>query len=166
MIDAAELAGMHPQTLRLYERRGLVQPQRTAKNTRRYSQRDVDRLRRIQELTDLGLNLAGVNACSPWTALLAMARALEASRRAAPLRRAPGFRQPGARTAAPRWCTFGRRRAAVARPARRPQKDKPQSKARTNMDVNNFSERAREAIETAQGVVRRGPGNVLGTSTC
>jgi MerR family transcriptional regulator/heat shock protein HspR len=57
---AAELAGMHPQTLRLYERRGLVSPQRTAKNTRRYSQRDVERLQRIQELTELGLNLAGV----------------------------------------------------------------------------------------------------------
>ena len=57
---AAELAGMHPQTLRLYERRGLVHPQRTAKNTRRYSRRDVERLQRIQELTELGLNLAGV----------------------------------------------------------------------------------------------------------
>lgn len=57
---AAELAGMHPQTLRLYERRGLVCPQRTAKNTRRYSTHDVERLRRIQELTGLGLNLAGV----------------------------------------------------------------------------------------------------------
>jgi MerR family transcriptional regulator, heat shock protein HspR len=57
---AAELAGMHPQTLRLYERRGLVHPQRTGGNTRRYSQRDVARLRRIQELTDIGLNLAGV----------------------------------------------------------------------------------------------------------
>ena len=51
---AAELAGMHPQTLRLYERRGLVRPQRTAKNTRRYSERDVERLQRIQELTELG----------------------------------------------------------------------------------------------------------------
>ncbi len=57
---AAELAGMHPQTLRLYERRGLVRPQRTAKNTRRYSQHDVQRLQRIQQLTELGLNLAGV----------------------------------------------------------------------------------------------------------
>jgi len=57
---AAELADMHPQTLRLYERRGLVRPQRTAKNTRRYSQRDVERLQRIQQLTELGLNLAGV----------------------------------------------------------------------------------------------------------
>jgi MerR family transcriptional regulator/heat shock protein HspR len=57
---AAELARMHPQTLRVYERRGLLLPQRSAKNTRLYSQLDLDRLRRIQELTDLGLNLAGV----------------------------------------------------------------------------------------------------------
>jgi MerR family transcriptional regulator/heat shock protein HspR len=57
---AAELAGMHPQTLRLYERRRLLRPQRTAKNTRRYSRRDVEQLRRIQILTELGLNLAGV----------------------------------------------------------------------------------------------------------
>jgi MerR family transcriptional regulator, heat shock protein HspR len=57
---AAELAGMHPQTLRMYERRGLVHPQRTGGNTRRYSARDVERLRRIQALTELGLNLAGV----------------------------------------------------------------------------------------------------------
>jgi MerR family transcriptional regulator/heat shock protein HspR len=57
---AAELAGMHPQTLRMYERRGLVRPQRTAKNTRRYSALDLERLRRIQQLTEIGLNLAGV----------------------------------------------------------------------------------------------------------
>src|SRR5665647_871306 len=57
---AAELAGVHPQTLRMYERRGLLRPQRTAKNTRRYSPRDVERLQRIQQLTELGLNLAGV----------------------------------------------------------------------------------------------------------
>src|SRR3954449_9862747 len=58
---AAELAGMHPQTLRIYESRGLIQPKRSPKNTRLYSQEDVDRLRRIQELTsELGMNLAGV----------------------------------------------------------------------------------------------------------
>ena len=58
---AAELAGMHPQTLRIYETRGLIAPMRSPKNTRLYSQADVDRLRRIQELTnDLGMNLAGV----------------------------------------------------------------------------------------------------------
>ena len=58
---AAELAGMHPQTLRIYETRGLIAPKRSPKNTRLYSQADVDRLRRIQELTnDLGMNLAGV----------------------------------------------------------------------------------------------------------
>jgi MerR family transcriptional regulator/heat shock protein HspR len=58
---AAELAGMHPQTLRIYETRGLVTPERSRGNTRLYSQEDVDRLRRIQELTtELGMNLAGV----------------------------------------------------------------------------------------------------------
>ncbi len=58
---AAELAGMHPQTLRIYESRGLVQPQRSPKNTRLYSDEDVERLRRIQALTtELGMNLAGV----------------------------------------------------------------------------------------------------------
>ncbi len=58
---AAELAEMHPQTLRMYEQRGLIAPQRSPKGTRLYSQTDVDRLRRIQQMTtDLGLNLAGV----------------------------------------------------------------------------------------------------------
>ena len=57
---AAELAGMHPQTLRLYERRGLVDPLRTGGGNRRYSERDLERLRRIQELTASGLNLQGV----------------------------------------------------------------------------------------------------------
>lgn len=58
---AAELADMHPQTLRMYEARGLIQPQRSPKNTRLYSQEDVERLRRIQEMTaEQGLNLAGV----------------------------------------------------------------------------------------------------------
>jgi MerR family transcriptional regulator, heat shock protein HspR len=57
---AAELAGVHPQTLRVYERKGLLQPQRTQGNTRRYSEEDIERLRRIQELTQEGINLAGV----------------------------------------------------------------------------------------------------------
>jgi MerR family transcriptional regulator/heat shock protein HspR len=57
---AAELAGVHPQTLRIYERKGLLRPERTAGNTRRYSELDIQRLRRIQELTNEGLNLAGV----------------------------------------------------------------------------------------------------------
>ena len=58
---AAELARMHPQTLRMYEARGLIEPKRSPKGTRLYSQDDVEQLRRIQELTaDLGLNLAGV----------------------------------------------------------------------------------------------------------
>ena len=58
---AAELANMHPQTLRIYESKGLITPKRSPKGTRLYSQADVDRLRRIQEMTaELGMNLAGV----------------------------------------------------------------------------------------------------------
>ena len=57
---AAELSGMHPQTLRVYERRGLVGPRRTGGGNRRYSERDIAQLRRIQELTAGGLNLEGV----------------------------------------------------------------------------------------------------------
>ena len=57
---AAELAGVHPQTLRIYERKGLVEPARTRGGSRRYSDADVAHLRRIQSLTDEGLNLAGV----------------------------------------------------------------------------------------------------------
>jgi MerR family transcriptional regulator/heat shock protein HspR len=58
---AAELADMHPQTLRMYEQRGLIQPKRSPRGTRLYSADDVERLRRIQEMTaELGLNLAGV----------------------------------------------------------------------------------------------------------
>lgn len=73
---AAELAEMHPQTLRMYEQRGLISPHRSPKGTRLYSQTDVDRLRRIQEMTtELGLNLAGVER------VLALEEQLEATRR-------------------------------------------------------------------------------------
>lgn len=57
---AAELAGMHPQTLRIYERRGLVQPARTQGGNRRYSDHDIERLRRIQDLAADGMNLEGI----------------------------------------------------------------------------------------------------------
>lgn len=57
---AAELAGVHPQTLRVYERKGLLTPERSEGNTRRYSDDDISRLRRIQSLTNEGINLAGV----------------------------------------------------------------------------------------------------------
>ncbi|HEY7137082.1 MAG TPA: MerR family transcriptional regulator [Acidimicrobiia bacterium] len=57
---AAELAGVHPQTLRIYERKGLIEPARTEGRSRRYSERDVALLRRIQELTNEGVSLAGV----------------------------------------------------------------------------------------------------------
>jgi MerR family transcriptional regulator/heat shock protein HspR len=57
---AAELAGMHPQTLRIYERKGLIDPYRTPGGTRRYSQEDIERLQLIQEMTAEGMNLEGV----------------------------------------------------------------------------------------------------------
>ena len=57
---AAELAGVHPQTLRIYERKGLIEPARTVGRSRRYSDRDIALLRRIQELTNQGVGLAGV----------------------------------------------------------------------------------------------------------
>jgi MerR family transcriptional regulator, heat shock protein HspR len=73
---AAELAGVHPQTLRIYERKGLLRPARTAGNTRRYSERDIERLREIQALTqDHGINLAGVKM------IVEMERQLGAMRR-------------------------------------------------------------------------------------
>ena len=72
---AAELAEMHPQTLRMYEARGLITPKRSPKNTRLYSQEDVERLRRIQQMTaEEGLNLAGVET------VLEMERELEKAR--------------------------------------------------------------------------------------
>ena len=68
---AAELAGMHPQTLRMYERRGLVSPSRSKGGTRLYSQVDVLRLRRVQQMSETGLNLTGIER------VLEMERALE-----------------------------------------------------------------------------------------
>ncbi len=73
---AAELAEMHPQTLRMYESRGLIEPKRSPKGTRLYSHEDVERLRRIQEMTaELGLNLAGVERVLALEAELEIARA-------------------------------------------------------------------------------------------
>jgi MerR family transcriptional regulator/heat shock protein HspR len=89
---AAELAGVHPQTLRIYERKGLLQPFRTSGNTRRYSERDITRLQSIQRLTqEFGINLAGVKMIVELEAELermrrkvdAMAEELERARRAA-----------------------------------------------------------------------------------
>ena len=79
---AAELAEMHPQTLRIYEARGLITPKRSPKNTRLYSQRDVERLKRIQHMTnEEGLNLAGVETVLEMEARVeAMRRELEAKR--------------------------------------------------------------------------------------
>jgi MerR family transcriptional regulator/heat shock protein HspR len=87
---AAELAGVHPQTLRMYERRGLLQPKRTSGNNRRYSKRDIERIRAIQELTQIGgISLAGVKL------FIEMREELQETRRHAAelereLRRRPG----------------------------------------------------------------------------
>src|SRR6516165_3457285 len=80
---AAELAGVHAQTLRIYERKGLIEPQRTQGGSRRYSDRDITLLRRIQELTNEGVSLAGVRKILDLEAELAALRerveALEAA---------------------------------------------------------------------------------------
>ena len=110
---AAELAGMHPQTLRIYEARGLITPKRSPKNTRLYSQEDVERLRRIQELTsELGMNLAGVERVFELELeierMRRRMRASRASRRASP---AGAARRDRARTA------LGQARAGAIRAA-------------------------------------------------
>jgi MerR family transcriptional regulator/heat shock protein HspR len=71
---AAELAGVHPQTLRIYERKGLIAPARTSGRSRRYSEHDIALLRRIQDLTNAGVNLAGVERILDLEAELAAAR--------------------------------------------------------------------------------------------
>jgi MerR family transcriptional regulator/heat shock protein HspR len=81
---AAELAGVHPQTLRIYERKGLVDPARTGGGSRRYSEDDIAQLRRIQELTTEGLNLAGVKRVLELEAeLTRLQRAVAATKAAA-----------------------------------------------------------------------------------
>ena len=81
---AAELAGVHPQTLRIYERKGLLDPARTLGGSRRYSEHDIAVLRRIQDLTNAGLNLEGVRRVMELEAEVAGLRAqLDAARREA-----------------------------------------------------------------------------------
>src|SRR6516165_11548157 len=79
---AAELTGMHPQTLRIYERKGLLDPSRTSGGSRRFSERDLERLRHIQELTATGLNLEGVRRVLQLEAELVRLRAEMAEVRA------------------------------------------------------------------------------------
>jgi MerR family transcriptional regulator, heat shock protein HspR len=91
---AAELAGLHPQTLRIYERKGLVDPARTGGGSRRYSDEDIEQLRRIQQLTTEGLNLAGVQKVLELEARLERAkRELDAVRAAAEAAVADAHRQ-------------------------------------------------------------------------
>src|SRR5881398_234628 len=95
---AAELADMHPQTLRMYESRGLIEPKRSPKGTRLYSHKDVERLRRIQEMTaELGMNLAGVERVFELEEQLeGMERKLKALEPRAGARPANGASWPGA----------------------------------------------------------------------
>jgi MerR family transcriptional regulator/heat shock protein HspR len=114
---AAELAGVHPQTLRIYERKGLLDPARTVGGSRRYSEQDIDQLRRIQDLTTAGLNLEGVRRVLELEAEVDRLRAelAEARRQAAedierthrqyrrdlvPVKNSPARWQPSARRSA------------------------------------------------------------------
>lgn len=104
---AADLAGVHPQTLRIYERKGLLSPKRTAGNTRRYSERDVERLRQIQRLTQEGVNLAGVRI------IMDMQRRLDEMQRSIEihlqtLAESTEERAPGTRPARPHWGVLAR----------------------------------------------------------
>ncbi len=94
MSVAADLTGLHPQTLRLYERRGLLEPARTDGGNRRYSDADLDQLRRIGQLTDAGVNIEGVRRILDLEAKVAeLNRALDQARRAADALRPKG--RPG-----------------------------------------------------------------------
>ena len=110
---AAELAGVHPQTLRIYERKGLVDPDRTDGGNRRYSEEDIELLRRIQDLTTEGLNLAGVKRVLELEAELARLEAeLEQARAdAAEVRRTRVERRDLVPLSEARW-PFGNRSAA------------------------------------------------------
>ncbi len=110
---AAELAGVHPQTLRIYERKGLVDPARTDGGNRRYSEQDIELLRRIQDLTTEGLNLAGVKRVLELEAELARLEAQleEARAQAREAERTRVERRDLVPLAEARW-PFGNRSAA------------------------------------------------------
>jgi len=90
---AAELAGVHPQTLRIYEREGLVRPKRTTSNARRYSERDIQRLLEIKRLTSDGMNLEGVRRVIELTQQIERLRATVAALEAEPRAQARRHRQ-------------------------------------------------------------------------
>ena len=139
---AAELAEMHPQTLRMYETRGLIEPKRSPKGTRLYSQEDVERLRRIQEMTtELGLNLAGVER------VLELEEQLERARGAS--RRSSAARP----RCAPRWRPRSSACAGRSGPSSSPTgARRPRARARRRP-----SRRAASHPGAARGVGTRGP---------
>ena len=138
---AAELVGMHPQTLRIYERKGLLDPSRTSGGSRRFSERDLERLQRIQELTNGGLNLEGVR------------RVLELEREVAGLRdelervraEARGGRRPHPPQLPPRP------RTAQQRPRSLPERSTPRKVESTDMplDPERWTVKTREALAEA-----------------
>ena len=136
---AAELVGMHPQTLRIYEQKGLVRPKRTAGNTRLYSESDLERLRLIQRLTtELGLNLAGVEL------VLRLEDELARAQRAGRAPRAPAAR--------------GDRRRAQAVPARArplPAPATTPNREKEYMDFQKLTIKSQEAVAAAQELARR-----------
>lgn len=113
---AAELAGVHPQTLRIYERKGLLDPARTPGGARRYSDADLERLRHIGELTDAGVSLEGVRR------ILELERQLRASAptSSAPERAWPRRNAVDAAPAGESWCRTGPSRSGRSRSARLP----------------------------------------------
>ncbi len=136
---AAELVGMHPQTLRIYERKGLLDPSRTSGGSRRFSERDLERLRRIQELTNAGLNLEGVR------------RVLELERggvRPARRARARTDRGPGGRRAHPPHLPT-RPRAGQPRPRSVPEDRAKVERLTCHWTRNAGPSRRREALAAA-----------------
>ena len=144
---AAELAEMHPQTLRMYEQRGLIEPQRSPKGTRLYSQADVERLRRIQEMTaELGMNLAGVERVfeleEQLEAMSAKVRRLDER-----ARRAEGGGR-AARAAAPLAARRDRPLRA-ARSATRRSRARSEQRRNRLMQLDRFTIKSQEAIQAA-----------------
>ena len=173
---AAELAEMHPQTLRMYEARGLIEPKRSPKGTRLYSHDDVERLRRIQEMTaELGLNLAGVERVLELEAQLERMRAPDGGAGAAgrPRTRRDGGGDRAGPALLPRRARAlrPRRRAAAGEGSRAPahvrtpraarsvRRRRRTGLARVHMQPDRFTIKSQEALQAAQRLAeeRRNP---------
>ena len=153
---AAELAGMHPQTLRIYERKGLIEPARTSGRSRRYSERDIELLRRIQELSNEGVSLVGVQRILGLEDELADAR-----RRIAELEaRVDALREEMERASKVFASEYRRdlvplRSATVVRfETRRCVRSDRQGELSMPLDPNRFTRKTQEALGAAQARAR------------